>query len=514
MGGHRRVRARAAIPSRSRDPAARDARARRARGRAAVPARRHRDRRAPRDAAARRAGDRRDGPHDARLAVHLPDLRDDRAGRPAVTARATTRAPASSPRSRCGWRARSALALALVCVAARRPARRARSAARGETAALAARYLRISALGLLPALVALAGQGYLRGIADLRTPLVIVVAAQVANVVLEVWFVYGLDWGLDGSAAGTVIAQAGMGARVRLAAAAPARAAASARAPRRALLAPLVRISGELFVRSAALLVAFATASAVLARIGETLARRAPDRDRAVHASARSCSTRSRSPRRCSSAARSARGDAAGARGGGAAHDRLVARRGLRASARCCWRSPASLPHAFTDDPAVIERAPRDLADARAHAARGGGRLRARRDPHRRRRHALPRRLDAARGRRASTSRSRCSRSRWTGASTGVWAGLLAFVGARLVTLGCALRRAGAGRSPARRSRATARAAPGLTVRAPRPDPATESVETESAIRLWIASSVSKSAVSAWRYSMPRPASSAASAST
>jgi putative MATE family efflux protein len=138
---------------------------------------------------------------------------------------------------------------------------------RSETAALATRYLRISAAGLVPALVALAGQGYLRGIADLRTPLVIVVAAQLANVVLELWFVYGLDWGLDGSAAGTVLAQAGMGAAF---AAMLLRGPATDRAPRLALLAPLVRISGELFVRSAALLAAFATASAVLARIGES----------------------------------------------------------------------------------------------------------------------------------------------------------------------------------------------------------------------------------------------------
>ncbi len=44
---------------------------------------------------------------------------------------------------------------------------------------------------------------------------------------------------------------------------------ASSKRARRTLLAPLMRISGELFVRSAALLVAFATASAVIARIGE-----------------------------------------------------------------------------------------------------------------------------------------------------------------------------------------------------------------------------------------------------
>jgi len=141
---------------------------------------------------------------------------------------------------------------------------------RGGTADLAARYLRISALGLVPALVALAGQGYLRGIGDLRTPLVVVVVAQAANAVLELWFVYGLGWGLDGSAAGTVLAQAGMGAMFVWLLLRDGARAGAARHPQRALLAPLVRISGELFVRSAALLLAFATATAVIARIGET----------------------------------------------------------------------------------------------------------------------------------------------------------------------------------------------------------------------------------------------------
>ena len=61
-------------------------------------------------------------------------------------------------------------------------------------------------------MLASAGQGYLRGIGDLRTPLVILVVAHVVNVVLELLFVYGFDWGLAGSAWGTVIAQVGMGA--------------------------------------------------------------------------------------------------------------------------------------------------------------------------------------------------------------------------------------------------------------------------------------------------------------
>jgi putative MATE family efflux protein len=136
----------------------------------------------------------------------------------------------------------------------------------GEVGRLAERYVRISAPGLLFALVALAGQGYLRGIADLRTPLVILIAANAVNVVLEVLFVYGLDWGLDGSAAGTVIAQAGMGLAFLVLL---LRAPAATRRPRPDLLAPLLRTGGHLVVRTGALLGSFLVASAVLARIGE-----------------------------------------------------------------------------------------------------------------------------------------------------------------------------------------------------------------------------------------------------
>ena len=82
----------------------------------------------------------------------------------------------------------------------------------GEVAEQATLYLRIAALGAPFFMLATAGQGYLRGIEDLRTPLVILVAAHAVNVVLELLFVYGFGWGLAGSAWGTVIAQAGMGA--------------------------------------------------------------------------------------------------------------------------------------------------------------------------------------------------------------------------------------------------------------------------------------------------------------
>jgi putative MATE family efflux protein len=136
----------------------------------------------------------------------------------------------------------------------------------GRVASQAAMYLRISALGLPFALIALAGQGYLRGTTDLRTPLVIVVVANAANVVLEVVFVYGFDWGLAGSAWGTVIAQVGMGAAfVRCLWRAPT----DDRRPRWELMRPLAAISGAIVIRTAALIASFVVASAVLARIGD-----------------------------------------------------------------------------------------------------------------------------------------------------------------------------------------------------------------------------------------------------
>jgi putative MATE family efflux protein len=135
----------------------------------------------------------------------------------------------------------------------------------GHVAELAATYLRISALGLPCALIALAGQGYLRGVADMRRPLVIVVVANAANLVLEVLFVYGFGWGLEGSAWGTVIAQLGMGAAFVLAL---TRAPARSRRPSLGLMRPLVRMGGDIVVRTGALLGSFTVASAVLARTG------------------------------------------------------------------------------------------------------------------------------------------------------------------------------------------------------------------------------------------------------
>jgi putative MATE family efflux protein len=133
----------------------------------------------------------------------------------------------------------------------------------GQTAEYAVTYLRIASLGLPAAFLALGGQGYLRGVADLRTPLLILVAGNVLNVILELLFVYGFDWGLAGSAWGTVIAQAGMGlAFVEV------QRRAGFEPPLLARMRPLIRIGTEIAVRTGALLGSFLVASAVLARVG------------------------------------------------------------------------------------------------------------------------------------------------------------------------------------------------------------------------------------------------------
>ena len=208
-----------------------------------------------------------------------------------------------------------------------------------------------------------AGQGFLRGIGDLRTPLVILVVAHVVNVVLELLFVYGFDWGLAGSAWGTVIAQAGMGARVR--ARCSARAGLGARR-RSARIRPLMRIGGgdrRAHDRAARL---------VPRRLGRARARRrgvARPRTRSrssCSSSSRSCSTRSRSPAQVIVGRMLGAGDAARRARRGAADDRLVGRRRRACSASCCSRSATSIPRAFTDDPAVIEQRARDLAAVRA----------------------------------------------------------------------------------------------------------------------------------------------------
>ncbi|GAA2141487.1 MATE family efflux transporter [Nocardioides koreensis] len=75
----------------------------------------------------------------------------------------------------------------------------------------AATYLRIAFLGTTPLLVMLAATGVLRGLQDTRTPLVVAVAGNALNIVLNLLLVFGAGpipgLGIAGSALGSVLAQ-------------------------------------------------------------------------------------------------------------------------------------------------------------------------------------------------------------------------------------------------------------------------------------------------------------------
>ena len=138
--------------------------------------------------------------------------------------------------------------------------------AHGRSGDYALTYFRIAALGLPAALVALAGQGFLRGVSNLRGPLVIVVVANLVNVVLEVLFVYGFHWGIAGSAAGTAIAQTGMGVAFVVELLRPH---AASKRPSLREMRPLMRVGRQIFVRTAALYASFLVAAAVCAHLGD-----------------------------------------------------------------------------------------------------------------------------------------------------------------------------------------------------------------------------------------------------
>jgi putative MATE family efflux protein len=136
----------------------------------------------------------------------------------------------------------------------------------GKTADYAVLYMRIAVIGLPFAFVARGGEGYLRGLSNLRTPLVIFISANVLNLVLEVLFVYGFDWGIAGSAWGTVVAQVAMGLAF-VAVMWP-----GLRGRLRfdwGLMQRLLTLGKHIFFRTASLYAAFVAAGAVAARFGD-----------------------------------------------------------------------------------------------------------------------------------------------------------------------------------------------------------------------------------------------------
>lgn len=130
-------------------------------------------------------------------------------------------------------------------------------------------YLRISLFGLPAMLLALAGVGYLRGLQDTTRPLVVAVVTAVGNVVLESVLIFGLDFGIGASALSTVVAQWVGAAMYLLWIRRAVRSHAVRLSPDQATIRKLMKVAGDLFVRTAALRASFTIAAAAAARIGE-----------------------------------------------------------------------------------------------------------------------------------------------------------------------------------------------------------------------------------------------------
>ncbi|MGH3360470.1 MAG: MATE family efflux transporter [Nocardioidaceae bacterium] len=130
-------------------------------------------------------------------------------------------------------------------------------------------YLRVAAFGLPAMLLVLATTGVLRGMQDLRTPLVVAIAANAGNVVLNVVLVYGLDLGIAGSALGTTLAQWGAALYLGFVIVRAARAEGTSVRPQRASIVRSARTGVALIVRTLTLRAALLLATVVATTLGD-----------------------------------------------------------------------------------------------------------------------------------------------------------------------------------------------------------------------------------------------------
>ncbi|MBV9592517.1 MAG: MATE family efflux transporter [Actinobacteria bacterium] len=126
-------------------------------------------------------------------------------------------------------------------------------------------WFRIAVLGVPGVLLVLAGNGWMRGVQETRTPVAIVLLANGLSAVASPILVYPLHLGLNGSAIANVAAQV-VGSALFLRAL--HRAAARELRPSWPVLREQVRVGRDLILRNAGFQVAFLSAAAVAARMG------------------------------------------------------------------------------------------------------------------------------------------------------------------------------------------------------------------------------------------------------
>ena len=160
------------------------------------------------------------------------------------------------------------LGLAIITVATSGPLADALSSS-SRVAGFAGDYLVVSALALPAMLLILAATGAMRGVLDLRTPLIATIVANVLNVVLNLTFVYGFGWGIRGSAAGTVLAQWFAAGWLVTVVVRRARRAHAPTHPRTKEILAAARMGVPLLVRTITLRASLVLATLVAARLGD-----------------------------------------------------------------------------------------------------------------------------------------------------------------------------------------------------------------------------------------------------
>ncbi|KPH99164.1 MATE efflux family protein [Actinobacteria bacterium OV450] len=130
-------------------------------------------------------------------------------------------------------------------------------------------YLRISALGIPAMLMVLAATGVLRGLQDTRTPLYVAIGGFALNAGLNGALVYGADFGIAGSAWGTVIAQCAMAGVYLVVVVRGARRHGASLRPDAAGIRACAQAGAPLLVRTLCLRAVLIIATAVAARLGD-----------------------------------------------------------------------------------------------------------------------------------------------------------------------------------------------------------------------------------------------------
>ncbi|MFT4137154.1 MATE family efflux transporter [Microbacterium sp.] len=164
-----------------------------------------------------------------------------------------------------------ALGLGTVLAAAGAPAAPGLVALFGAGPAVAAQaqaYLGLSMWGLPAMLIVFAATGLLRGMQDTVTPLWIAGGGFGLNALLNWLFVYGLGWGIAGSAAGTVVAQWAMVGAYAVVVGRLVRRHAASVLPRPGGVRGSARTGGWLFLRTVSLRIALLATVAVATTLG------------------------------------------------------------------------------------------------------------------------------------------------------------------------------------------------------------------------------------------------------